>query len=110
MEIDFDMRDGSDKTMLDLALEHEKASVASFLAENGACIEVEPMELVAPEIQNRVKAAKKRSVETRAEFSSVVEQSSPFRNADIDSLVLDDLSDYSLTLGSVRSQADSKFS
>jgi len=110
MEIDFDMRDGSDKTMLDLALENDKASVASFLAENGACIEVEPMELVAPEIQNRVKEAKRRSQETRAEFSNVIEENSPFRNHDIDSLVLNDLSDYSLTVGIVRPKADSSLS
>lgn len=95
-EVDFDMKDGASKTMMTLALENEKASVASFLAENGATLPTEEIENVPLELIHRVSIAKERSVRTRARFGKAINEASAFKNRDIDGLVLTSLSDYSL--------------
>ena len=98
MEVDFEMRDGMQKTMMRHAMENERVDCIEFLAKCGA--ECSDVFANAPlVVRARVQNAKNKINEIREEYREAITEVSPLGVHDLNELVLYNLSDYCIAEG-----------
>jgi len=98
-EVDFEMTDGTQKTMMELAFENDRVECVEFLTQCGAEFDDDILDHASDTVRVRVEKAKSTRKEIREEYKRAIAEASPMSVPDLNGMVLKNLSDYSMAEG-----------